>query len=280
MYRRMSEERPLEEQVHCDVRDAVATVTLNRPQAKNALTMAMRDRLADLFAGFSDDPGVRAVILTGAGDGFCTGAALGGPRPAAPPRPEGAPDQVVGDAARMIQRGWQRLVRAVLDCEKPVVAAVNGTAAGGGAHLVLACDLVLMARSARLIEVFVRRGIVPDAGGAYLLPRIVGLQKAKELVFFGDAVDGTRAYEMGLCNAVVDDDHLQSTAGEWATRLANGPTKAIGCAKQMLNASLDGDRAASLTLEANLQELIGRTDDGREGMLSFMEGRAGRFRGW
>ena len=276
----MNDERPVEEQVRCEIADGIATVTLDRPEAKNALTMAMRDHLADLFLGFSGDLSVRAVLLTGTGDGFYTGAALGGPRPPAPPKPEGAPDQVVGDAARMIERGWQRLITAILDCDKPVICAQNGTAAGGGAHLVLACDLVLMARSARLIEVFVRRGIVPDAGGAYLLPRIVGIQKAKELMFFGDAVDGTRAYEMGLCNAVVDDEHLMTTAREWAARLAAGPTKAIAYTKRMVNASLDGGRIEALTLESNLQELTGRTEDAREGMVSFMERRSAEFKGW
>ena len=137
---------------------------------------SMRDALTDTFDELSATLGVRAIVLTGAGERhFCTGAGLGGAQPPPPERPEGAPERSVGDVARLIRRGWQRLIASILDCEKPVVAAVNGTAAGGGANLVLACDLVVMADSARLIEVFVRRGIIPDAGAAYLLPRIVGL---------------------------------------------------------------------------------------------------------
>jgi 2-(1,2-epoxy-1,2-dihydrophenyl)acetyl-CoA isomerase len=152
---------------------------------------------------------------------------------------------VAGDVARVIRQGAQRLIAAVLDCEKPVIAAVNGTAAGLGAHLALACDLVLAAESARFIEVFVRRGLVPDGGGAYLLPRLIGPQRAKELMFFGDAVTAADAERLGLVNRVVPDEELEKTAREWAERLATGPTRALALTKQLVNASLGqrpGDR--------------------------------------
>src|SRR5687768_9873580 len=159
----------------------IARVTINRPDAGNSLTAEMRDHLADVFDELSASLGVRAVVLTGAGDRhFCTGAGLGGAQKPEPARPDGAPERSLGDVARLIRHGWQRLVASVLDCEKPVVAAVNGTAAGGGANLVLACDLVVMADHAKLVEVFVTRGIIPDAGGAYLLPRLVGPQRSEE----------------------------------------------------------------------------------------------------
>src|SRR5688572_17744852 len=165
----------------------IARVTINRPEAGNSLTPDMRDHLSEVFEELSATLGVRAVVLTGAGEKhFCTGAGLGGAQKPEPPRPDDAPERALGDVARLVRRGWQRLVASIMDCEKPVIAAVNGTAAGGGANLVLACDLVVMADSARLIEVFVRRGIIPDAGGCYLLPRTVGPQKAKELMFLGD----------------------------------------------------------------------------------------------
>ena len=149
------------------------------------------------------------MVLTATGDGFCTGADLRAGRRPAPPRPEGAPDRIMGDASRMIRRGAQRLISAVLDCEKPVVGAVNGTAAGIGAHLAFACDLVVAAEGARFIEVFVRRGISPDGGGAYLLPRLIGLQKAKELIFFGDDLHAADAAALGLVNRVVPRDQLE-----------------------------------------------------------------------
>ena len=156
----------------------------------------------------------------------------------------------------MIRRGAQRLVSAVLDCEKPVVGAVNGTAAGIGAHLAFACDLVVAAEGARFIEVFVRRGISPDGGGAYLLPRLIGLQKAKELIFFGDDLHADDAAQLGLVNKVVPREQLEHAAGELAERLAGGPTKAIGMAKWLLNRSLESDRRTAFDEEAWAQELI------------------------
>ena len=153
--------------------------------------------------------------------------------------------------ARTIANGAQRLVAAVLDCEKPVLAAVNGTAAGIGAHLAFACDLVVAAEGARFIEVFVRRGILPDGGGAYLLPRLIGLQKAKELVFFGDDLSAEDAAGLGLVNLVVPAGELAATAQAWAARLAGGPTVALGLAKRLLNRSLDADRGTAFAEEAH-----------------------------
>jgi 2-(1,2-epoxy-1,2-dihydrophenyl)acetyl-CoA isomerase len=220
------------------------------------------------------------VVLTGAGEkGFCTGAELRSQEPG-PDRPEGAPERAVGDAARLIRNGWQRLISAVLDCEKPVIAAVNATAAGGGMHLALACDLVLAAEEAKFIAVFVRRGIAPDAGGAYLLPRLIGPQKAKELFFFGDDVPAREAERLGLVNRLVPRDRLLAEAGEWAARLASGPTKAIGAAKYLTNRSLESDRATALWDESVAQELVTGTEDCREGLAAFAERRPPVFKGW
>ena len=213
--------------------DGVCWITLNRPDAGNALTSDMRDQIVDWLEEASADLAVRVVVLTGSGEkGFCTGADLRSQAPG-PTRPTGAPDRATGDAARLIRTGWQRLVSAVLDCEKPVIAAVNATAAGGGMHLALACDLVLAAEEARFIEVFVRRGIAPDAGGAYLLSRLVGPQKAKELFFFGDDLPASDAERLGLVNRVVPRVELLDEVGRWARRLATGPTKAIGLTKSL-----------------------------------------------
>ena len=262
------------------VENGVAWITLNRPEAGNAITAEMRTQLIAWLEEASGDLAVRAVVLTGAGEkGFCTGADLRN-QAAGPPRPVGAPDRAVGDAARLIRSGWQRLVGAVLDCEKPVIAAVNATAAGGGMHLALACDLVIAAEESKFIEVFVRRGIAPDAGGAYLLARLVGPQKAKELFFFGDAVPAAEAERLGLVNRVVPRAELMTVVGEWATRLASGPTQAIGMAKYLTNRALESDRSAAFWDEAVGQELITRTEDCREGLASFAERRTPEFRGW
>jgi 2-(1,2-epoxy-1,2-dihydrophenyl)acetyl-CoA isomerase len=260
--------------------DGVLWLTINRPEAQNALTYDVRNRIVDRLEEASADLSVRAVVLTGAGDrAFCTGADLRS-RPPAPARPDDAPDRAAGDVARTIRTGWQRLIAAILDCEKPVLAAVNGTAAGGGAHLALACDLVIAADTARFIEVFVRRGIAPDAAGAYLLARLVGPQKAKELTFFGDDLPAAEAERIGLVNKVVSAAELEKVTTEWANRLAAGPTKAIGIAKWLINRSLDGDRATSFTEEAWAQETLGGTEDMKEGLAAFLERRSPEFRGW
>ncbi len=249
----------------------VSHVALDRPETLNALTPAMRDRLIDLLEQASADPDVRAVVLTGTGRGFCAGADLRG-------APTGG-ERVAGDVSRTLRRGAQRLIGAVLDCEKPVIAAVNGTAAGLGAHLAFACDLVLAAESARFIEVFVRRGLVPDGGGAYLLPRLIGPRRAKELMFFGDALGAPDAERLGLVNRVVPDDELDRTAREWAARLAAGPTRALALTKHLVNTSLDGDRATAFAAEAAAQEINMTTEDARDGVASFVERREPRFRG-
>ena len=271
---------PAQPEVLRTVRDGVVWITLNRPEAGNAITTPMREQIIGWLEEASADLGVRAVVLTGAGEkGFCTGADLRATAPGLP-RPEGAPARAVGEAARLIRTGWQRLISAVLDCEKPVIAAVNATAAGGGMHLALACDLVLAAEEAKFIEVFVRRGIAPDAGGAYLLPRLIGPQRAKELFFFGDDLPAGEAERLGLVNRVVPRDRLADVAGEWAARLAAGPTRAIGVAKHLTNRSLESDRATALWDEAVAQELVTGTEDCREGLAAFAERRAPVFRGW
>jgi 2-(1,2-epoxy-1,2-dihydrophenyl)acetyl-CoA isomerase len=259
----------------------VATVTIDRPDAGNSLTAEMRDRLRDTFEELSATLGVRAIVLTGAGERhFCTGAGLGGAQKPGPPRPDGAPDRALGDVARVIRHGWQRLIASILDCEKPVIAAVNGTAAGGGANLVLAADLVVMADTARLIEVFVRRGIIPDAGACYLLPRIVGLPRAKEVLFLGGDVSAVDCERLGIANRVVPASELAATAAELAGRLAAGPSKAIAMTKWLVNRSFESGRNTAFEEEAYAQELVGATSDMAEGMQAFMERRDPNFKGW
>ncbi|MEU6143184.1 enoyl-CoA hydratase-related protein [Streptomyces sp. NPDC047081] len=269
--------------------DQVTYLTLNRPEALNAITPDQRDLLIRLLAEASADPEVRAVVLTGTGRGFCAGADLRGGSGSGGERGgsgtgerggSGSGERVAGDVARMLRLGAQRLTAAVLDCEKPVIAAVNGTAAGLGAHLALACDLVLAAESAKFIEVFARRGLVPDGGGAYLLPRLIGPQRAKELMFFGDALSAADAERLGLVNRVVPDDELDKTAREWATRLATGPTRALALTKQLVNASLDSDRATAFAAEAAAQEINMTTRDAQEGIRAFVERRSPEYKGY
>ncbi|MEV0258344.1 enoyl-CoA hydratase-related protein [Streptomyces sp. NPDC050732] len=263
---------PLDSLIRHTTDNAVSWITLNRPETLNALTPDQRERVITLLGEASDDPAVRAVVITATGKGFCAGADLRGS--------SGDPgERVAGDVARTIRQGAQRLIAAVLDCEKPVIAAVNGTAAGIGAHLAFACDLVIAAEPARFIEVFVRRALVPDGGGAYLLPRLIGPQRAKELMFFGDSVSAADAERMGLVNRVVPADELEKTAREWAQRLAAGPTRALALTKHLVNASLESDRATAFAAEAAAQEINMTTADANEGVTSFVTRRTPSYRG-
>jgi 2-(1,2-epoxy-1,2-dihydrophenyl)acetyl-CoA isomerase len=256
------------------VENGVGWIVLNRPEARNAMNPEMRQAYLDALARAGEDPDIRAVVLTGTGKGFCTGADLSGSRAvtgaAGPPHP---------GATRDAMRPSQRVIRALWDLEKPIVAAVNGVAAGLGAHLAYACDLVIAADDARFIEVFVRRGIALDAGGGFLLPRHLGLHKAKELVFFGDDLSAEDAQRLGLVNKVVPAAGLEAAAREWAERLAQGPTFAIGLSKRLLNRSLQADMDTLFAEEAFTQALVGNSEDMREGIRSFMEKRPPAFKG-
>jgi 2-(1,2-epoxy-1,2-dihydrophenyl)acetyl-CoA isomerase len=260
------------------VEDGVSWITLNRPDAGNAINADQRNTIIDLLHTADLDPTIRAVVLAAKGKHFCTGADLRAPQAAADGAAE-VGDPPTGTIMRLIADGAQRLIAAVLDCQKPVIAAVNGTAAGIGAHLALASDMVVAVEDAGFIEVFVRRGILPDGAGAYLLPRIIGMQRAKELVFLGDRLSAADAFSLGMVNRVVPAADLESTVGELAARLAQGPTVALGLAKRLLNRSLDVDRASAFFEEAMAQELVTTTEDATEGIASFVERRPTEFKG-
>jgi 2-(1,2-epoxy-1,2-dihydrophenyl)acetyl-CoA isomerase len=258
----------------------VLWITINRAESGNAIPFYVRDRLISLFRDAHVDLSVRCIVLRAAGEKhFCTGADLT-IRPAAPELPAGAPERPVGAGVDMMRRGFQTLMQAMLDCEKPIIVALNGTAAGGGAMFTLAADLVIAAEHAKLIQVFVRRGLVPDGGVAYLLPRIVGMHKAKELIFFGDDVPAGELLRLGIANKVVPLADLETETRAWAERLAQGPTKAIGWGKKLLHDASELSRRDLLEEEAMLVELNAGTHDGMEGVNSFREKRPVHFLGW
>jgi len=250
------------------IENGVAWITLNRPDVKNAIAPAHRDRLIELLEEAGNDDGTRCVVITGNGGSFCSGADLRGS--------SGSASEGVAD---LIRKGAQRLIASVIDCPKPVIAGVDGVAAGIGAHVALACDLIVATERARFIEVFVRRALVPDGGGAYLLVRLIGPQKAKELIFFGGDVHAQDAHEMGLVNCVVPADDLDSVLREWAERLAAGPTKTISLAKKLINDAHDVDRAEAFEAEALAQEENMTSEDAQEGVRSFVERREPNFKG-
>jgi 2-(1,2-epoxy-1,2-dihydrophenyl)acetyl-CoA isomerase len=270
----------VEEELQARRENGVLWLTINRADKGNAIPYYVRDRLIRHFEDAQVDVAVRAIVLTAAGERhFCTGADLSVPQPMRK-QPEGAPDRVVGTGINMMRRGFETLMQRIQDCEKPVIVALNGAAAGGGSMLTLAADLVIAADNAKLIQVFVRRGLIPDGGVAYLLPRLVGLHKAKELIFFGDDLSAADAEKLGIVNKVVPASELQATAKEWAERLASGPTKAIGWSKKLLHDASELSRRDLLEEEAMLVEINTMTEDSREGVAAFRERRNPEWKGW
>lgn len=261
--------------------DGVRTLTLNRPERKNSVSPELREELLVALDEARTLDEVRCVVITGAGDAFCSGVDLG--KSGATKDAAAAQDKPRQPDLRLIResmkRGMQRVITAIWELDKPVIASVNGVAAGGGAQLALVCDLVIAAESARFIEIFVKRGLAVDSGGGWLLPRLVGLAKAKELIFFGEPLGAPDAASIGLINKVVPDADLAGATKEWATKLAAGATRAIGLSKRLLNHSLEVDLAAALDEEASAQALNSQNEDFKEGVRAFMEKRPPEFKG-
>jgi 2-(1,2-epoxy-1,2-dihydrophenyl)acetyl-CoA isomerase len=253
-----------------DISSDVMTVTMNRPEVLNSCNAAMVRELRDAFIGAATDPSVRAVVLTGAGRAFCAGQDLGEAVPG-----DGSPAPDLG----AIVVAYNGLVTAIRRLEKPVVAAVNGAAAGAGANIALACDLVIAAENASFIQAFVRIGLIPDNGGTFVLPRLVGLARATAMMMLGERVTAQQAKDWGMIHDVVLPSALAEVAGELARRLATQPTRALGLIKRAVNASLANDLDAQLALEATLQAEAGRTSDYQEGVRAFQEKRTPVFAG-
>jgi 2-(1,2-epoxy-1,2-dihydrophenyl)acetyl-CoA isomerase len=255
-----------QETIRVEIAEGIATVTLNRPDSLNALNSAMRRELLAAFKAIGRDDAVRAVILTGEGRGFCSGADLRG----------GSEERAF---RRVLTTEYNPLMRAIRDLPKPVLAAVNGVAAGAGVSLALACDLVFAAEEARFIQAFVKIGLVPDSGSTRVLVRALGRHRAAQLIFSGEPLSADEARAAGLVNVVVPAAELPTRARELAASLAAAPTRAIGHAKRLINRAEDATLDEAMALEAALQELSGRTEDHAEGVTAFAEKREPRFVG-
>lgn len=252
------------------VEDGVAILTLNRPDKLNSFTVEMHGALAAALDRAEADPAVRAILLTGAGRGFCAGQDLADRDVAA---------EAELDLGATIERHYNPLVRRLRNLPLPVVCGVNGVAAGAGANIALACDLVIAAKSARFIQAFCKIGLVPDSGGTYFLPRLVGEARAKGLAMLGDSLPAEQALAWGLIWAVVEDEALPAEAKALAKRLAAAPTRALALTKQAIQRAADLDLDAQLDLERDLQREVGRTQDYREGVRAFLEKRPPVFQG-
>ena len=249
-----------------EVADGVATLTLNRPDALNALNSRLRQELLATIKAAARDEATRAVVITGAGRGFCAGADL-----------RGASDE--RDFRAVLTAEYNPLIEAIRGLGKPVVAAVNGVAAGAGVSLAFAADVVVASEEARFVPAFNRIGLVPDSGLARVLVRAVGRHRAFEILMGERQLGAGDARDLGLVAAVVPADRLADAARELAQRLAIGPTAAIGLTKRLLNTAEDATLSDALGAEAALQDLAGRTDDHAEGVAAFSEKREPRFTG-
>ena len=247
-------------------KDHIARISLNIPETKNALNLEVREELLALLTALRDDDAVHVVILTGTGTAFCAGGDLR------------TMEDVTPVAGRVRLKKGQRLIKSLVELEKPVIAAVNGTAAGAGVSLALASDMVLASEKAKFFISFSRIGLIPDWGQYYFLPLRVGITKAKELMITGDPVDAAEAVRIGLINRVVPHDRLETEVTSLAERLAHGPTQSYAMIKAALNrwpASLD----TFLEMESAMQAVLFNSDDFKEGRRAFLEKRAPRFKG-
>lgn len=259
------------ETVLAELRNGVLHLTLNRPDKLNAFTEEMHLALRAGLERARDEDTVRAVLLTGAGRGFCAGQDLGDrdPRRGGPPP----------DLGRTLETFYNPTLRLIRDLEKPVVCAVNGVAAGAGANIAFACDIVLAARSAKFIQSFARIGLVPDAGGTWSLARILGEPRAKALALTAEPLMAETAADWGLIWKAVEDTTLMTEAETLARSLAAGPTLGLGMTKRLIQAAAGNSLEAQLDLERDCQQIAGRSADYAEGVTAFLEKRKPVFRG-
>lgn len=254
--------------------DHVARLTLDRPDAKNALSVEMRDDIVARVREVRSDPNVRALLVTGVGDAFCSGMDLR-QSTVAQAGGSGFDARTTSEALRV---GVQTFVRELWELDKPTIAAVNGIAVGPGAHLALSCDFVLVHEATKFVWSFAKWGLVVDAGGAYLLPRLVGLPRAKAMVMLGEGSVGQQAVADGLAyKCLPDADTLAKEADELAVRLAAGPTRSLGLSKRLLNATFETDLVDSLRQEGDAQSLATVSPEMAEGMAAFKEKRTPDF---
>ena len=256
--------------VETAVDGAVATITLNRPDALNSATAELVDKIRETLDGLADDPAVGCVVITGAGRAFCAGQDLRDPvvdtTGSEPP-----------DLGSLLADHYAPLVLRIASMPKPVIAAVNGVAAGAGANLALSCDFVVAKESASFIQAFIKIGLIPDVAGTWLLPRLVGRARALGLGMLGDKLSAAEAEKMGLIWRCVPDDDFDAEVASLATRLAAGPTDAIAETRRLVDAATHTDLATALDLEAEVQGRLGRGANFAEGVAAFGERREPRF---
>jgi 2-(1,2-epoxy-1,2-dihydrophenyl)acetyl-CoA isomerase len=255
-----------------DVKDRIATLTLNRPERLNALGDTLRDDLLDAVSRAGADPDVGVLVITGAGRGFCSG----GDVKSMSERNEAGQVPPPSDRFAPLR---DRIVLAMRDCPKPIIAAINGAAAGAGMNLALACDMRIASSAAKFSQAFVKRGLAPDWGGSWLLPRVVGTAKACELIFTGEAIDASQALALGVVNAVVAPESLMDETYKLARKIAAAAPIAVQLSKRAIYHNEAVDLRAGLEFESFAQNICKDTEDYKEGVKAFVEKRPPSFRG-
>ncbi|MBS0295832.1 MAG: 2-(1,2-epoxy-1,2-dihydrophenyl)acetyl-CoA isomerase [Proteobacteria bacterium] len=254
-----------------EVADGAAILTLNRPDRLNSFTVAMHGEVADALSKVENDPAIRALLLTGAGRGFCAGQDLGDRAV--------APGEKPVDLGESVERFYNPLIRRLTGLKMPVVCAVNGVAAGAGANIALACDIVLAGRSAKFIQSFANIGLIPDSGGSWVLPRLVGQARALGMAMTGEPVSAEKAEAWGLIWKCVDDEALQTEARTLVAKFAAGPTRGLAETKRLIGTTWGRALDQELDLQRDTMRELGNSDDYREGVAAFMEKRQPKFSG-
>ncbi len=259
------------ETIEFEITDGVAVLTLNRPDSLNSFNTQMHGEVKDALKAVKKSKEARCLLITGNGRGFCAGQDLSDRNV--------APGTEAPNLGESIEKNYNPLLRTINGLEMPVICAVNGVAAGAGANIALACDIVLAAKSASFIQAFCKIGLVPDSAGTFTLPRLVGSARAMGLAMLGDKIKAEQAEQWGMIWKAVEDDALKDEALAMARHLATQPTKGLALIKRAINASWNNSFDEQLDLERDLQTLAGRTDDYREGVAAFMEKRQPNFTG-
>lgn len=254
-----------------DIQSGYATLTLDRPDTLNSFTQAMHEEVQQAMALARTDSSIRCLVITGAGRGFCAGQDLND-------RAVKVTDEAP-DLGQSIEKYYNPLIRAITNLDKPVICAVNGVAAGAGASIALACDIVLAASSASFVQAFCKIGLVPDSGGTWSLPHALGLPRAKGLALLGDKLSAKQAESWGLIWQCIEDGELMPEAHKLAKHLASQPTKGLAKIKCLLNSSFANPLNEQLELEKEAMRELGKSDDYREGVAAFMEKRPAKFTG-
>ena len=254
--------------IQFEIKEGVGKMTLNRPEKYHSFVREMALQLQDALDKCNNDKSVRAILITATGKAFCAGQDLGE-----------ATDPNGPDLTQIVQEHYNPIIKKIRNMEKPVVAAVNGVAAGAGASIALCCDIVIAAESASFIQAFSKIGLIPDSGGTFFLPRLIGMQKAAALMMTAEPVTATDAVNMGMIYKVFSDDSFEEESWKLVSKLAMMPTKGLGLTKRLLNASYSNNFEEQLDMEDKCQTIAGNTSDFKEGIEAFFEKRKPNFKG-